>query len=312
MGLAYSFLRQTFPLAKTKFTVDDIPDLNGKVAIVTGGSTGIGKETVKGLLSHNAKVYILTRNKEKTEQAIAELKDSTGHEALFISCNLADLVSVKHAAEEFTSKENELHILINNAGVMNPPIEQLTAQGYDMQLGTNALGHFYLTKLLLPTLSSTVNHSGHKVRVVNVSSVGHLLVSTLDFNTFRDTPARRKLSTTAGYGQSKFANIVLTAESTRRYSDQGIVTTSAHPGPIVTELFRHIHPVVAAINGLFLYSPSMGALTPLYAATSPETENLGGKYFIPWARLGEPREATQDPKLGQDFWEWCEEQVKDI
>ncbi|KIL63264.1 hypothetical protein M378DRAFT_726623 [Amanita muscaria Koide BX008] len=126
MGLAYSFLRQTFPLAKTKFTVDDIPDLNGKVAIVTGGSTGedsndafissfgntslgIGKETVKGLLSHNAKVYILARNKEKTEQAIAELKDSTGHEAQFISCDLADLVSVKHAAEEFTRKTSSIY-----------------------------------------------------------------------------------------------------------------------------------------------------------------------------------------------------------
>ncbi|KIL63445.1 hypothetical protein M378DRAFT_164518 [Amanita muscaria Koide BX008] len=311
MGLSYSFLRQTFPLEKTKFTIDDIPDLNGKVAIVTGGSTGIGKETVKGLLLHNAKVYILTRNKEKTEHAIAELKDLTGHEAQFVSCDLADLVSVKHAAEEFTSKEKELYILINNAGVLNPPIEQLTAQGYDLQLGTNALGHFYLTKLLLPTLLSTVNHSGHKVRVVNVSSVGHLF-GTLDFDTFRDTPARRKLTPSAGYGQSKFANIVLAAEFTRRYSDQGIVTTSAHPGAIISEIFRHWHPVTAGIMGLFLSPPSMGALTPLYAATSPETENLGGKYFVPWARLGEPLKATQDPKLGQDFWEWCEEQVKDI
>jgi len=142
MGLVLSYLISSFPPA-SHFTVKDIPDLSGKVIIVTGANTGIGKETAKALLSHNAKVYIAARSKEKAEQAIADLKDQTGKEAIFLKLDLSDLNSVKAAAEEFQSQEKALHVLFNNAGVMMPPMDQLTTQGYDLQIGTNTLGPFY-------------------------------------------------------------------------------------------------------------------------------------------------------------------------
>jgi len=310
MGLVHPFISSSFPPA-SNFSVNDIPDLNGKIAIVTGVNTGIGKETVKALLACNAKVYILTRNREKSEHAIAELKELTGHEAHHISCDLSDLRLIKVAAEEFLSKEKMLHILINNAGVMAPPMDDLTAQGYDMMLGTNALGHFYLTKLLLPTLLSTVKQSGQQVRLVTLSSMGHHL-GNIDFNTFTDTPARRQRYSFSLYGQSKSANIVFAVELARRYADQGIISVSVHPGSIRSELHRHMPPLVEKCILFFLYSSSQGALTSLYAATSPEVEQLNGKYFVPWARLGDPEKNTQDPELGRKFWVWCDEQVKDI
>jgi len=239
------------------------------------------------------------------------LKDLTGNEAHYVQCDLSDLKSVKAAGEEFTRKENELHVLMNNAGVMMPPMDQLTAQGYDAQLGTNALGHFYLTKLLMPTLLSTAKNSGQKVRIVTVSSLGHLF-HPLDFDSFTDTPARKKYSGLDLYGQSKFANIVLALEFARRYGDQGVVSISLHPGVIKSELGRHLTSGLAKIPDFLLFPTPMGALSQLYAATSPEAESLNGKYLVPWARVGEPDKNTQDPKVGQEFWEWCEEQVKDI
>ncbi|KAF8659670.1 hypothetical protein AX16_001811, partial [Volvariella volvacea WC 439] len=138
MGQIVSGYRQGWPPA-SKFSVDDIPDLTGKVVIVTGGNTGIGKETVKALLAHNAKVYLAARSQEKASQAIKDLLQETGKEAIFLKLDLSDLKSIKRSAEEFQSKEKELHILFNNAGVMFPPVSEITTDGYDLQFGTNVL-----------------------------------------------------------------------------------------------------------------------------------------------------------------------------
>jgi len=176
MGNLFSIIAESFP-PHPIFTVDDIPDLSGQIIIVTGGNTGIGKETVKELLNHDAKVYLAARNQEKAFAAIKELSEVTGKEAIFLKLDLSDLKGIKAAAEEFLSKETQLHVLFNNAGVMVPPVEQLTADGYDLQFGTNVLGHFYFTKLLLPTLIATAKTSSDgKARVVNTSSLGHIQV----------------------------------------------------------------------------------------------------------------------------------------
>ncbi|EGN95245.1 hypothetical protein SERLA73DRAFT_95927, partial [Serpula lacrymans var. lacrymans S7.3] len=177
MGAALSWAREVVP-PKSKFSVNNIPDLAGKVIIVTGAKTGIGKETT--LMS----------------ETIRELKDKTGNEAIFLKLDQV-------AAEEFLSKETQLHVLINNAGVMFPPKDLLTADGYDLQFGTNVLGHHYFTKLLLPTLISTAQTSPDgKARVVTVASSAHLFGS-LDFATFKDGPVRKKMSPQSLYGQSK-------------------------------------------------------------------------------------------------------------
>ncbi|KAG1780841.1 hypothetical protein EV702DRAFT_963285 [Suillus placidus] len=316
MGNVLSWVIDAAP-PKAAFSVDQIPDLTGKVIIVTGANTGIGKETAKTLLAHGAKVYIAARNQTASEEAIRQLKQETGNEAIFLKLDLGDLKTIKASAEEFLSKETQLHILINNAGVMVPPIELVTADGYDLQFGTNVLGHYYFTKLLLPILISTAKTTPDgKVRVVNLASCAHLF-GGLDFNTFKDGPARKKCSRTNLYNQSKFGNVVLALELAKRYGDQGIISTALNPGNINSDLPRHILPqfpniAKQIIIKVLLYEVSQGALTQLYAATSPEAASLNGKYLAPWARVRPPRQETQDPQLGKALWDWLEEQVKDV
>ncbi|KAL5478707.1 RDH1_1 [Sanghuangporus weigelae] len=299
---------------KPKWTATDIPDLSGKVTIVTGGYTGIGLETVRALLSKNAKVYIAGRNKSKADNAINVLKNETGKEVLFIELDLADLKAVKKAAEEFKSKETQLHILFNSGGVMVPPVDQLTADGYDLQFGTNVLGHFYFTKLLLPVLLETAKSAPDKhVRVVTSSSSGHLFQSgPIQYDTLRDSSKRKKLGITNLYEQSKFGNILFAKELAKRYADQGIVSTSLDPGIIKSELGRHISSFQKRIMDLMLFPTPMGAITQLYAGTAPEAADLNGAHLIPWARVGEPLAHAKDPKEAEELWNWLEEQVKDI
>lgn len=311
MGLVFSIIREFVP-PSSKFTTDEIPDLTGKVALVTGANTGIGKETARVLLTKNAKVWIACRDVAKGEAALKELKESTGRDPHLLKLNLANLRSIKEASEEFLSKETQLHVLFNNAGVMHPPIELLTDDGYDLQFGTNVLGHFYLTKLLLPTLLSTAKSSPvGTVRIVNTSSTAHWLGS-LDFVTFKDTPKRRAQGTFHLYNQSKAANVVFSKELHRRYGDQGIVSISVCPGAIATELLRNKAGIIQLLSGVVLYHASYGALTQLYAGTSPEAATLSGQHLVPWARVGECRSDTQDPQLGKELWTYLEEQVENI
>ena len=180
------------------------------------------------MLKHNAKVYLAARSQEKATAAIASLREETGREAIFLQLDLASLVSVKAAAQEFLSKEPELHVLFCNAcasrpdllsanrfktysglgfhvrsGVMWPAVDLLTADGYDLQFGTNVLGHFYLTELLMPVLRAGAKTApGGRARVVTTSSSGAYL-GVLDYATFKDTPERKKVSKEALYYQSK-------------------------------------------------------------------------------------------------------------
>ncbi|KAI5115497.1 hypothetical protein M0805_000110, partial [Coniferiporia weirii] len=276
----------------SKFSVSDIPDLTGKVIIVTGGYTGIGRETVLALLRKNAKVYIAARSRAKAEVAIGELKELTGREVLFFELDLADLKSVKRAAEEFQSKESQLHILFNNGGVFLPPLEQLTADGYDLQFGTNVLGHFYFTQLLLPTLIETARTVPEKhVRIITTASIAQWLHRNSGFtwDTLKGhSAARTKYGKDMLYAQSKYGNIVTALELARRYGDQGIVFIPLNPGNIKTEMQRHMTPFERWRLNLILYPAPLGALTQLWAGTMPEAATYNGKYLIPWARVGEP------------------------
>ncbi|KZW01088.1 NAD(P)-binding protein [Exidia glandulosa HHB12029] len=302
MGNLYS---QTFP-PKARWSVQQMPDLKGKIAIVTGANVGIGKETAKQLL---ARVYIAARSKSKAETAIAELKAETGKEALFLELDLGDLVAIKRSAQAFLAAEPSLNILIANAGVWCPPMDELTKQGYDLQLGTNALGHWYFTQLLLPGLLKGVSEGG--ARVVTLSSVGSDLAKPVIWDAFTDTPARRKLTLYDLYNQSKLFNLLLSIEYARRYADTGIIFSSLNPGNIETDLLRRVTGIQRSVLGMLLYPVQQGALTSLYAATSPEaTEN--GAYYIPWARRGVANAKARDPVTGARVWEWMEEQIKGI
>ncbi|KAF7331541.1 NAD-binding protein [Mycena kentingensis (nom. inval.)] len=311
---------------KPTFSTADIPSLEGKVMLVTGGYSGIGLETVRVLLERGAKVYMAGRDRGKAEHAMAameQLREKSKGEVAFIEMDLADLASVKHGAEEFLRLEVQLDVLFNNAGVMQPPIGEFTAQGYDLQFGTNVLAHFYLTTLLLPALLAGATHSTDgKARVVNTASLGSTFVNRIDYGTLRlsesdsQVQARKKLGSAGLYNQSKFANVVLSAELARRYGEQGIVSTSLNPGNIKTNIARHWTSfglkITKLLGHLIVYSPRMGALTQLYAGTTTESAELNGKYLIPWARIGTPNPASQDEEIGRELWMWLEEQVQAI
>ncbi|KAI0775581.1 NAD-P-binding protein [Trametes elegans] len=296
---------------KSKFSVDQIPDLTGRVIIVTGGNVGIGYETIKALLPRNAKVYMASRSRTKAEAAIASLKDETGKEAIFLELDLASLASVKKAAQEFLSKEHELHVLFNNAGLMWPPPELVTADGYDLQFGTNVLGHFYFTELLMPALIAGVQSSpDHHARIITTSSCG-AYARSLQWDTFKDGPARRKLSTYALYFQSKLANAVVANQTAKRYADKGIIAISVNPGNIRSELTRYTSSIFRRfVHAVAFYPTPYGALTQLYAGTMPEALNYNGEFLVPWARPGKCRPEAYDPVVGERLWNWLEEQVK--
>ena len=200
------------------------------------------------------------------------------------------------------SKESSLDILINNAASQYPPVDELTSEGYDLQFGTNVLGHFYFTQLLLPALLSAARDSPDgKARVVHVASVGHEFVSGIDFDTLTDTPKRRTLHPTTLYFQSKFGNVLVANGFHRRYADQGLVSCSLHPGNLKFNAERHPSTIIRTMSIIvcttqlgpsrvrcgvvshrfcqnpLLPGPELGALTQLWAATCPEGVNFGGK-----------------------------------
>lgn len=298
---------------KPTWTVDEMPDQSGKVMLVTGGNTGIGRETAKALLAHNAKVYIAGRSPDKVQAAIAELQAETGRAAHPLIVDLADLASIRAAAADFQTKETQLHVLFNSAGVMYPDVALVTRDGYDLQFGTNVLGHFYLTRQLMPLLLQTASAAPTgTVRIVHTSSMGHLGADHIDYDTLVDGERRRKKGTMWLYSQSKFGNVVVSNELHRMYADQGIVSIALHPGNLKTDLQRHVSKIERCITNPLLYPAPMGALTQLYAGTMPQAAEWGGKYMIPWARLGEAKKETNDPEIAKELWAWLESQVKGV
>lgn len=309
---------ETFP-PKPQWSVDQIPDLTGQVIVVTGGNAGIGRETCKVLLDRGAKVYMAARSKSKANEAIEWIRAETnGKTPLFLELDLANLESVRRAAEEFRQKEQELHVLFNNGGVMAAPVEMKTSNGYDLQFGTNVLGHYLFTTLLLPVLIRTAQRYG-PVRVVNTSSSGHWLAPEGGINyasLVRNDPIadeiRKEMGPKPLYAQSKWGNIVFANELARRYEAQGIISSSLHPGAIRTELQRHspLSGVAKLLLDWVFWPAPYGALTQLYAGTTPEGLELSGKYLSPFARLSKSRADTQDEDAGKRLWAWLEEQVK--
>ncbi|KZO94651.1 NAD-binding protein [Calocera viscosa TUFC12733] len=316
MNIWYQFGEYYPP--KSKFSVDDVPDLTGKVALVTGGYSGIGKVVAKYLLLHNATVYIAGRSQNKAGEAIEELKQITQNDKIrFLPLDLGDLISVKEAAEQFLQSGDRLDMLYNNAGVAFLPLHQLTKQGYDITFGTNVIGPAYFTILLIPALiSSAKTAKDGKVRLINVSSAGHWIAPKggVDWTTVVGSNPERlnTLTLVSAYTQSKWANIVFSNELARRYGNQGIVCTSLSPGIIRTELTRHEQGKSRSAGLPNFDADPEGALTALYAGTSPETLDMGGRYFRPFARVGVARKDTNDEELCRKMWEFVEQAAKQI
>jgi NAD(P)-dependent dehydrogenase (short-subunit alcohol dehydrogenase family) len=264
-------------MSDAKWTTDDIPDQAGRVAVVTGANTGLGLETAKALAAHGASVVLAVRNLDKGKQAAAAVATaSPGADVAVQRLDLASLDSVRDAAAELLAGHERIDLLINNAGVMYTP-RRTTADGFELQFGTNHLGHFALTGLLLDRLLAAP--AG---RVVTVSSIGHRIRSQIDFD---DLGFEHRYGRAAAYGRSKLANLLFTYELQRRLARAGAATAAlaAHPGGSNTELVRNSPVVLRALNAAFgslvTQSAAMGALPTLRAATDPEA--VGGQYYGP-------------------------------
>ncbi|KAJ7073467.1 NAD(P)-binding protein [Mycena belliarum] len=271
----------------------DIQDLSGKVVLVTGGNAGIGYETVKQLLLKNAKVYLAARSPGKAHDAIKRLERETTRTAIFLQLDLADLPAVRKAAEAFLAQESKLDILINNAGVMAAPPEQLTAQNYDLQFGTNVVGHFFFTELLIPALTKSHEETKVPARVVNVSSMGHRLApgDGIEPATFKGGPERdawfKKKGNLLGrwllYGQSKLGNVLVSNYLAKTYSGV-LVSCALHPGFISTDLTQH-GSLLERLTGRLGYPAPLGAYTQLWAAAVATPTEITGEWVMPYGKV---------------------------
>lgn len=266
---------QFFP-PKPGFTEKDIGDLKGRVYIVTGSNTGLGKDIARMLYGANAKVYMAARSEQKGRKAIEDIRQSAPASTgvlEFLHLDLNDLEQTKAAAQEFLSKEQKLHVLFNNAGVFVTPTDPppKTVQGQELCLGVNCIAPFLFTKLLTPTLISTAKaEPAGTVRVVWVSSFGLELnahegvgISTDNLDYHIPKPSAER------YGLSKSGVWALAVEYARRYKDDGVVSVAINPGNLLTELDRDQGTMLKLVVKLLCYPVVNGACTAIFAALSP-------------------------------------------
>ena len=268
------------------WTPSNIPDQTGRRAIVTGANSGIGYPTALELARHGAMVVIASRSADKGSAAADRINQAIGAtRAEFAPLDLASLGSVSAFAERELARGTPLDLLINNAGVYQPPQRRVTEDGFELQFGTNVLGHFALTGLLLPALQlASEKHPARVPRVVTVASIAHkparLHLDNLQF--------QGNYSPGQAYGQSKLANLMLALELARRLRVGGspILSIAAHPGVANTNLFKstevppfeqRVRTLVGHVIGFVLNSETEGALPTMFAAASPEATN-GGYY----------------------------------
>lgn len=270
------------PLAPRATAADVVKttDLSGKTAVITGGASGLGIETARALLGDGAAVILPVRDATKGEQVAAELRESTGNPQVQVTMlDLGSLSSVRAGAAHILELAPKIHILINNAGVMATP-EGHTADGFETQFGTNHLGHFLLTHLLMPALLAAA-----PARVVSLSSSGHrrsdIVWDDIHFE-------RRPYDRWQAYGQSKTANALFAVGLNGRYAAQGVTANAVHPGGIMTGLQKHMtleeQRALGWVNEQGEYhpifkTPAEGASTSVWAATAPELEGVGGLFL---------------------------------
>jgi len=288
-----------------KWTVDNIAAQSGKAIIITGANSGIGYEAARALANKGATVIMACRNLDKGEKAATQIqsKNPIG-KVILEQLDLADLNSIKNFTNRYLVEYDRLDVLINNAGVMAIPY-RLTADGYEMQIGTNHLGHFALTGLLINKLQKTPNS-----RVVTVSSYAHI-IGRINFD---DLNSEKRYQKWLAYGQSKLANLLFAYELQRRLTatSHNPISIAVHPGYAATNL-QSSSSFFSLTNHFMAQSQEMGALPTLYAATSSEIQ--GGEYIGPdgfLAQRGYPHKArsskrSYNQETAQNLWKISEE-----
>jgi NAD(P)-dependent dehydrogenase (short-subunit alcohol dehydrogenase family) len=259
----------------SKWTAADVPDQAGRIAIVTGANSGLGYDTAAVLAAKGAHVVLAVRNLDKGNEAADRIKKASPNAVVALQgLDLTSLDSVRKAADALRANYPRIDLLINNAGVMYVPTRETTKDGFEMQFGTNHLGHFALTGLLLDNILPIEGS-----RVVTVSSVGHRILARIHFD---DPQLQRKYNRVEAYGQSKLSNLLFTYDLQRRLTAKGVPTVAlaAHPGFAATELMRHLPGFIPDFAWKPFAQPAdMGALPTLRAATDPGAQ--GGQYYGP-------------------------------
>jgi NAD(P)-dependent dehydrogenase (short-subunit alcohol dehydrogenase family) len=277
-----------------------------KLVLITGGNTGIGKETAVALAAMGARVVFTARDAQKGRDALAEIIARSGRDDVEVmSLDLASLASVRAFAAAFADAHGELDVLINNAGgVLGTRSE--TEDGYETTFQVNHLGHFLLTQLLQPQLVAAP-----AARVVNVSSDAHKQARHgLDFD---DLQSERTYRSFPVYGKTKLANILFTRELARRWSDTRVTTNSLHPGFVATRFGRDgdtgwLGKLVLPLSKPFALTPQQGARTSVYVASAPELEGFTGGYWVKSAPAS-PSSAAQDDDAARRLWDVSEQLV---
>ncbi|KAJ4387720.1 short-chain alcohol dehydrogenase [Gnomoniopsis smithogilvyi] len=318
---ATSVMQQFFCPSKPTFTEKDLPNLKNKVIIVTGSNTGLGKEIARMVYSKNAKVYMMARSEEKTQEAIKDIETSLPNsdgELHFIRLDLSDLTSIKQSVDEFLSREHELHLLFNNAGVGYPEKGSKTKQGYELQIGVNCLGPFGFTNFLAPTLVSTAKTSPRgSVRVIWVSSSASEAFSPKGL--MEILPKIEEAGEMDKYSISKLGNYLHATEFAARYKAEGVVSIPLNPGALDSDFWRTQGGITTAIlRKTVLHPPIYGAYTNIFAAFSPEiTLERSGSYIAPWGQFWQVSKDMLDAAktevdggtgIARSFWDWSQAQ----
>lgn len=279
------------------WTTTDIPDQTGRVAVITGANTGLGYETAAALAARGAHVILAVRNLDKGKDAAALVsRRNPGASVALQELDLTSLDSIRSAAEQLRADHDRIDLLINNAGVMWTP-KSTTKDGFELQFGTNHLGHFAFTGLLLDRMLPVEGS-----RIVTVSSIGHRIRADIHFD---DLQWERSYSRVAAYGQAKLANLLFTYELQRRLAPHGTtIAAAAHPGGSRTELTRNLPPLLARVTPLIeplFQGADMGALPTLRAATDHGV--LGGQYYGPdgWGEQRGYPKVVQSSRKSHDF-----------
>ena len=275
-------------------------EIKGKTCLITGATSGIGKQTAIALANLGARVIITSRDTEKGMITRNDIMRITGNpEVEMMECDLASFSSIHSFADKFKAKYNQLHILINNAGTWQTT-RKLSADGIELTLATNVLAPFLLTNLLLDLMKKSA-----PAIIINVASHAHKYAK-LDFNNLEGNKSFQNMQI---YGQSKIDLIMISTKLSDMLKNSDITVNYLHPGVVATHLFDNMGTVVKSISKMFMISPEKGAQTSIYLAVSPDVAKVTGKYFANKKIVSATREAT-DKENADKIWQICTNYVK--
>jgi NAD(P)-dependent dehydrogenase (short-subunit alcohol dehydrogenase family) len=278
--------------------------MHGKIVMITGANSGIGKQTAKVLAEKGATIIMICRNRERGENALKDLKEKTNSDKIeLILADLTDPTAIQNAVTQFKGKYDKLDVLINNAGLVLSK-KTITSLGYEKTFAVNHLGHFLLTNFLLDILIKSAPS-----RIINVSSEVH---SSAHLN-FEDINLSSKYRGFRAYANSKLANLLFTYELARRLKGTGVTVNALHPGFVRSNFGRRgrklYERILFDIARIFAISVKRGAKTSIYLASSPEVKNITGKYFVK-LKLANSSKKSYDKKAQRKLWQVSEKAFK--